>query len=56
MIKLIITGLCILCLLNITAYAYPVNKLLRRRKGTQGLQDDDNGGGGTCSYHRLDQG
>ena len=40
MIKLIIAGLCFLCLLNISAYAVPVNKPWRRRvrvvKGNNG--------------------
>ena len=31
MIKLIIAGLCLLCLLNISAYAEPVKKPRRRR-------------------------
>ena len=32
MIKIILTSLSILCLLNISAYSFPVNKPLHRRR------------------------
>ena len=54
MIKLILTGLCILCLLNITAYLDPINKPRRRHKGSQGLKDVNDEG--VCSHSRLNHG
>jgi len=41
MIKLILTGLAILCLLNISAYSIPVNKSLQRRRRTSDVDGNN---------------
>lgn len=54
MIKLILTGLGILCLLNISAYSIPVNKPIQRRRSTHDV--DGNNDETACGPSRRNHG